>query len=171
MTADRPLPSAMRTNDDIDWPVYSLMLSCRDLRGQRLPPTGPCSVIFGSVSWRQTWPNHDSLMHLTVHPLIDGLILMLLTIILLLSELFSCRNQQQFSAVFHGVVGILLHCLLADRCRRQTASCGVGIFRWTLMTEGCQFLKHLQLHHLQGSHSQMDAEISRLSVISFPRIY
>ena len=40
-----------------------------DLRGlflRRLPSTVPCSMIFGSVSWRQTWPNLDNLRRLTV---------------------------------------------------------------------------------------------------------
>ena len=53
MTVHRPLSFAMRSNDDIDWPVHSLIPSFHDLRDltlRRLPPTGPCSVIFGSVS-------------------------------------------------------------------------------------------------------------------------
>ena len=57
MTANRPMSSAMRSNDGIDWPVHSLMLSFHDLRSlplQRLP-------------WRQTWPNHDSLRRLTLY--------------------------------------------------------------------------------------------------------
>ena len=64
MTAHRPLSSTMRSNADIDWPVHALMLSFHDLRGlplRRLPSTVSCSVIFGSVSRRQTWLNHDSL--------------------------------------------------------------------------------------------------------------
>ena len=46
MTAHRPLPFAMHSNDDIDWPVHSLMLSFNDLRGlplRRLPSTALCS--------------------------------------------------------------------------------------------------------------------------------
>ena len=69
MTAHRPVSSAMCSNDDIDWPVHSLMLSFHDSRGQplwRLPSTVPCSMTFGSESWRQTWPNHDSLKRSTV---------------------------------------------------------------------------------------------------------
>ena len=69
MTAHRPLSSAMHSNYDIDWPVHSLMLSFHDMRGlplQRLLSTVPCGMIFGSVSWRQTWSNHDSLRRLTV---------------------------------------------------------------------------------------------------------
>ena len=41
---------------------HSLMLSLRDLRGlllRRLPPKEPYRMIFGSLSWRQTWPNHE----------------------------------------------------------------------------------------------------------------
>ena len=48
--AHRPLLSAMRSNDDIDWPVHSLMLSFHDLRGlprRGLPST--CSMVFGSA--------------------------------------------------------------------------------------------------------------------------
>ena len=58
----RRLSSATQSNDDIDWPVHSLMLSFHDLRGLPLrchPSTEPCSMIFGSVSCRQTRPNHD----------------------------------------------------------------------------------------------------------------
>ena len=33
----RPSTSAMRSNDDNDWPVHSLTLSIRDLRGLMLP--------------------------------------------------------------------------------------------------------------------------------------
>ena len=65
----RRLSSATRSSDDIDWPVHSLMFSFHDLRAlplQRLPSTEPCSMIFGSVSWRQTSPNHDNLLRLTV---------------------------------------------------------------------------------------------------------
>ena len=54
----------LRSNSGIDWPVHSFMLSFHDLRGlplRRLPSTEPCSsIIFGSVSWRQTWLNHDN---------------------------------------------------------------------------------------------------------------
>ena len=42
---------------------HSLMLSFHDLRGlplRWLPSTVPCCMIFSSVSWRQTCPNHDS---------------------------------------------------------------------------------------------------------------
>ena len=69
MVADRLLSSATHSNDDIDWPVHSLVLSFLDLRGlpwRRLLSTVPCSMIFGSVSWRQTWPNHNSLRRLMV---------------------------------------------------------------------------------------------------------
>ena len=53
----------MRSNDDIDCPVHSLMASFHDLRGFHLRfilSTVPCSMIFGSVSWRHTWQNHDN---------------------------------------------------------------------------------------------------------------
>ena len=61
--------SAMGSNDDIDWPVHSLMLSLHDLRGillRWLPSTVPWSIIFGSVSWRHAWPSHVSLRRLTI---------------------------------------------------------------------------------------------------------
>ena len=67
MVAHRRLSSARRSNDD--WSVHSLMLSFHDLRARplrRLPSTESCSIIFGSVSWRQTWPNHDNFRRLTV---------------------------------------------------------------------------------------------------------
>ena len=51
MVAHRLLPSAMRSNDDSDRPVNSLMLSLRDLRGlplRRLPSTVPCSMILAA---------------------------------------------------------------------------------------------------------------------------
>ena len=63
MVAHRLLSSAMHCKDN-DWPVNSLMVSFHDLRCQslrRLPSTVPCSMLFGSVSWGQTWPNHDNL--------------------------------------------------------------------------------------------------------------
>ena len=59
----------MRSNDDIEWPVHYFILSVHDLCGlppRRLSstvPTVPCSMIADSVSWRQTWPNHDNLLH------------------------------------------------------------------------------------------------------------
>ena len=36
MTAHRPLSSAMDSNDDIDWPVHSMVLFFHDLRGLAL---------------------------------------------------------------------------------------------------------------------------------------
>ena len=33
---------------------------------RRPPSTVLCSMIFRSVSWRQTWPNHDNLRRLTI---------------------------------------------------------------------------------------------------------
>ena len=68
MVAHRPLSSAMHNNDDNHWLVNSLALSFRDLRGlplRRLLSPVPCSMIFSSVSWRQTWPNHDNLRRLS----------------------------------------------------------------------------------------------------------
>ena len=56
-------------NDDSDWPVSSLLLSlhdCRCLSLRWLPSTVPCSMVFGSVQWRQTWPNHDNMRCLMV---------------------------------------------------------------------------------------------------------
>ena len=44
----------MCSNDDIDWPVHSLMLSFYALRGlplRRLPSTIPCNMIFRSPGW------------------------------------------------------------------------------------------------------------------------
>ena len=55
MVAHRRLYSATRGNDDNDWPVHSLILPFHDLRGlplRRLQSTEPCSMVFGSVSWR-----------------------------------------------------------------------------------------------------------------------
>ena len=60
----------MHSNDDIDWPVHSLLFSFHDLRGlplRRLPSAVPCSMTFSSVSWWQTWPNHDNFWRLTVN--------------------------------------------------------------------------------------------------------
>ena len=54
MTAHRLQPSAMRSNDNIDWPVHPLMLSFHDLRDlplRRLPSTVPRSMILGSVAY------------------------------------------------------------------------------------------------------------------------
>ena len=50
MGTRRCLSSATRSNDHIDWPVHSLMLSIHDLRGlplRRLPSTEYWSMIFG----------------------------------------------------------------------------------------------------------------------------
>ena len=47
----------------------ALMLSFNDLHDlplQRIPSTVPCSVIFGSVSWRQTWPSSCDDWQLTI---------------------------------------------------------------------------------------------------------
>ena len=81
-----------------------------------------------------------------------------------------CRIQQQFSPVFQWVAGVL-RCLPADRCRQQTTSCRTVVLRRTLTRAGCQFLLHLLMHHLQSSHSTMDAEVSKLSALSFPWRY
>ena len=54
----------MRSIDDVDWPVHSLMSFFHDLRGlslRRLQPTVICRMTVGSASSRQIWPNHDSL--------------------------------------------------------------------------------------------------------------
>ena len=67
--AHRRLSSATRSNDDINWLVYFLMLSFHDLHDLylwRFPYTEPYSMIFGIVSWRQTWPNHDNWRRLAV---------------------------------------------------------------------------------------------------------
>ena len=61
MAAQRRLSSATPSNDDMDWSVHSLMLSFQDLHGLSLRRRPSCSMIFGSVSWRQTWSNNDSL--------------------------------------------------------------------------------------------------------------
>ena len=62
MTAHRPLPSTAqfisKFGTSIRYEVFAA------LRG--LPSTFPCSMIFGSVSWRHTWPNHESLRRWTV---------------------------------------------------------------------------------------------------------
>ena len=50
---------------NIDWPVHYWMLCINKLHRHlplwRLPSAVPCSTIFGSVPWQQTWPNHDNL--------------------------------------------------------------------------------------------------------------
>ena len=60
----RPLmSSAMRSNNDNYWPVHSLMSSLHDSRVlplRRLPSTVPRCMISVSISWRQTWTNHDN---------------------------------------------------------------------------------------------------------------
>ena len=60
MVTHRLLSSAIRSNDDNDWPVHSLMLSFHDLRGlfQRR--------LSSSVPYSMTWPNHDNLRRLTI---------------------------------------------------------------------------------------------------------
>ena len=73
-----------------------------------------------------------------LHMLVCGL--MPLVRILLLSSWFPCRIRQLFSPVFHCVVGVLLHCRPADRCRQQTSSCTTVNIRWTVTTARCQFL-------------------------------
>ena len=70
ITAQWPLSSAMRSNDDIDWPVYSITMSHTPHSPRGLPPwcppfIVPSSMISSSVSRRQTCPNHDSLRYLT----------------------------------------------------------------------------------------------------------
>ena len=70
MAAHRLLSTVMWSNDDIDWPVHPLTLFFHDLRGlllRRLSSTVPSNMIFSSVSWRATWPNHDNLRRLTVN--------------------------------------------------------------------------------------------------------
>ena len=64
------LSSSMRSRDDSEWPVHSLMLSLHDLQGlplqQRFKPSVPCSTVIGSASYRQTLPNNDNLRRLQV---------------------------------------------------------------------------------------------------------
>ena len=50
-------PAATRSNDDTDRPVHSPMLSHHYPPLRRPPSTEPRSMISGSTSWRQTWPN------------------------------------------------------------------------------------------------------------------
>ena len=59
MAVHQLLLSAMHSNDDLDWPVHSFMLSFNVLQGLllRWPPfsvgppfTVPCNLIFGSIS-------------------------------------------------------------------------------------------------------------------------
>ena len=64
LAAHRRLSSGMRSNGDIDWSVHSFVLSFHELCGlplRCLPSMQPCSMIFSSISWWQTWPNHDYL--------------------------------------------------------------------------------------------------------------
>ena len=56
------------------------------------------------------WSNSSSVFPL-IHILADGLGLMLLTIILLLSELIFMPYSAAVSPVFKSVAGVLLHCL------------------------------------------------------------
>ena len=58
MTAHQPLSSAMHSNDDIDWPVHSLMLPFHDLRGL---PLRSLPLRQSIMTTGQTWPNHDNL--------------------------------------------------------------------------------------------------------------
>ena len=46
--AHRLLSSAMRSNGDNDWPLHSLMVFLRDLRGSLLRRLFPVIFIFGS---------------------------------------------------------------------------------------------------------------------------
>ena len=52
MTAHRLLSSAMGRNDDLGWPVHSLMLDFIDLHGlgtaTTSPSTVPCNMIFAA---------------------------------------------------------------------------------------------------------------------------
>ena len=84
VVAHRLLSSAVRINDDNDWPVHSLLLSLRDLHG--IPVR---RMIFGSSYW-QMWPNHDKLRRLTVKP-----------VTVLLSRNDSRRNKSQHSIMFN----------------------------------------------------------------------
>ena len=61
----------------------------------------------------------------------------------------------------------ILCSIIADRCRRHTASCRVVVLRWTLKTIECQFLLHLLLHHLHSRCFPMDAEVSTFSASAF----
>ena len=51
-TAHGLMLSAMHSDDDIDWPVHSLLLSLHDLDSlslRGLPSSLPCSMIFGNI--------------------------------------------------------------------------------------------------------------------------
>ena len=74
---------------------HSLMLSFHNLRGlplRSLRPAVPCSrpMIFGSVSWRQSWPNHDSLRRLTVDIKSSWRPVKIYRLVGLLSHIFVC---------------------------------------------------------------------------------
>ena len=77
---------------------------------------------------------------------------------------FPYHIQQLFSPVFQWVVRVLLHCLPADQCRQQTASCKVVVLWWMLTTVGCHFLLHLLLHYLQSSHSPMKNSLTKMKL-------
>ena len=66
LVARRLLSSAMRSSDDGDWPVHSVMMPFHDLRGlslRRPPSTVPRTI---DLLCLQTWPNHINLLRLTV---------------------------------------------------------------------------------------------------------
>ena len=67
MFTRRCLSCALYGNDNMDWSGHCSTMSFQVLRSVHmrcLPFTEHCSMIFGSVSWRQTWSNHDNLRRL-----------------------------------------------------------------------------------------------------------
>ena len=98
-----------------------------------------------------------------IHILVDGLTLCWWRRFCFRRSLFPCRNQQLFSPAFQWVGAVLLHCLLTDRCRQQTASCKAVVLRWTLTTVRCQLLLHLIPNCLQIGHPLIAAEVSKSS--------
>ena len=74
----------------------------------------------------------------------------------------SSSFLQYFSELFFCTFYQLL--MSSAYCKLQTNSKAVVLQR-TLTTARFKFLLHLLLHHLQSSHSLMDADVSKLSVL------
>ena len=106
-----------------------------------------------------------ALFHSYLHVLIDGLGLMLLVRILLLSELISMAYP---TAVWSSSLSVnrwefFFNASQAYRCHQQTKSCeAVVLWRGHWRQWGVNFLLPPLLHHLQSSCSLVDGEVSSL---------
>ena len=106
----------------------------------------------------------SSSVFLFIHMLESGLRFMLLTRIFLVAADFHAVASSCFLPSFSELLEFFFSWPPSRSMSSPNRKLQSGHPLWTLTTVGRQFL----LHHLKSSLSMMDAEVSKLSALSFP---